>query len=94
VHVISKKAARLFWKKYPDSETPLRVWLKAMRDTEFKNLAELRSAFPSADNVGDLIVFNIRGNKYRLIASVHFNRRKVYVRHILTHEEYDKGRWK
>jgi mRNA interferase HigB len=94
VHVISKKAARLFWEKHPDSETSLRSWLKAMRDTEFKNLAELRSAFKSADNVGDLIVFNIGGNKYRLVASVHFNRGKVYVRHILTHEEYDRGRWK
>jgi len=94
VHVISKKAARLFWEKYPDSETALRGWLKAMRDTEFKNLAELRSAFRSADNVGDLIVFNIGGNKYRLVASVHFNRGKVYVRQILTHEEYDRGRWK
>ena len=89
-----KKAARLFWEKHPDSETALRSWLKAMRDTEFKNLAELRSAFKSADNVGDLIVFNIGGNKYRLVASVHFNRGKVYVRHILTHEEYDRGRWK
>ena len=94
MHVISKKAARLFWEKYPDSETALRGWLKAMRDTEFKNLAELRSAFRSADNVGDLIVFNIGGNKYRLVASVHFNRGKVYVRQILTHEEYDRGRWK
>jgi mRNA interferase HigB len=94
MHVISKKAARLFWEKHPDSETALCNWLRAMRDTEFKNLAELRSAFKSADNVGDLIVFNIGGNKYRLVASIHFNRGKVYVRHILTHEEYDRGRWK
>ena len=56
VHVISKKAARLFWEKHPDSATALRSWLKAMRDTNFKNLAELRSAFKSADNAGDLIV--------------------------------------
>jgi len=94
MHVISKKAARLFWEKHPDSETAFRSWLKVMRDTEFKNLAELRSAFKSADNVGDLIVFNIGGNKYRLVASIHFNRGKVYLRHILTHEEYDRGKWK
>ena len=94
MHLISKKAARLFWEKHPDSATALRSWLKARRDTEFKNLAELRSAFKSADNVGDLIVFNIGGNKYRLVASIHFNRGKVYVRNILTHEEYDRGRWK
>jgi len=54
----------------------------------------LRSAFPTADKVGDLIVFNIGGNKYRLIASVHFNRGKVYVRSVLTHQAYDREEWK
>ncbi len=44
--------------------------------------------------MGDLIVFNIGGNKYRLIASIHFNRGKVYIRRVLTHSEYDKGDWK
>jgi mRNA interferase HigB len=55
---------------------------------------ELRETFPSADMVNELTVFNIGGNKYRLVASVHFNRRKVYVRHVLTHVEYDLGNWK
>jgi len=50
--------------------------------------------FPSVDFVNNLAVFNIGGNKYRLIASIHFNRGKVYVRHVLTHQEYDKGGWK
>ena len=90
VHVISKKAARLFWEKYPDSETALRGWLKAMRDTEFKNLAELRSAFRSADNVGDLIVFNIGGNKYRLVVAVNYPYRMCYVRFVGTHQAYDR----
>jgi len=54
----------------------------------------LRHVFPPADQVGDLVVFNIGGNKYRLIASVHFNRQKVYVRRVLTHAEYDRGDWK
>jgi mRNA interferase HigB len=52
------------------------------------------SALPSADQVDDWIVFNIGGNKYRLITSIHFNRGKVYVRHILTHEQYLRGGWK
>jgi mRNA interferase HigB len=56
--------------------------------------SELRAIFPGADKVGDLIVFNIGGNKYRLIASIHFNRGKVYIRRMLTHTEYDKGGWK
>ncbi len=60
-------------------------------NSEFGSFNELRAAFPSADKVGDLIVFNIGGNKYRLITSIHFNRGKVYVRYILTHTEYDQG---
>ena len=94
VHVISRKALRLFWEQHPDSEIALRRWLKVIRHTDFKNFAELRTAFRSADKVNDWIVFNIGGNKYRLVTSVHFSRGKVYIRHMLTHQEYDKGRWK
>ena len=94
MHIISKKALREFWEKYPDSQTALVRWFKLIDKQELKNFAELRTVLPSADQVGDLIVFNIGGNKYRLIASIHFNRQKVYVRHVLTHAEYDKGDWK
>jgi mRNA interferase HigB len=55
---------------------------------------ELRGTFASADYVDGLTVFNIGGNKYRLIASIHYNRRKVYVRDVLTHEQYDREGWK
>jgi mRNA interferase HigB len=54
----------------------------------------LHKAFPTVDKGGDWIVFNIGGNKYRLLASVHFNRGKVYIRYVLTHPEYDRGSWK
>jgi mRNA interferase HigB len=94
MHIISRKALRLFWEQYPDSETALLRWFKVVRQSEFETLAELRAAFPSADKVGNWVVFNIGGNKYRLIASIHFNRGKVYVRHILTHAEYSRGKWK
>jgi mRNA interferase HigB len=91
MHVISRKALREFWQRHPDSEQPLRRWHTIVTKTNFDNFAELREAFPSSDLVGDLIVFNIGGNKYRLIASVHFNRQKVYIRRVLTHIEYDRG---
>jgi len=94
MHVISRKALREFWEKYPNSKTPLSRWFKIMEKQDFGTFAELRSIFPSVDKVDDLIVFNIGGNKYRLIASIHFNRGKVYIRHVLTHGEYDKGGWK
>jgi mRNA interferase HigB len=94
MHVISRKALRQFWERYPNSKSSLLRWFKIMYRGDFTNFNELRGTFPSANKVGDLIVFNIGGNKYRLIASIHFNRGKVYIRHILTHSEYDKGAWK
>jgi mRNA interferase HigB len=94
MHVISRKALRQFWEQHPDSQSALSRWFRIMERSNFGNLNELRATFPTADMVGDLIVFNIGGNKYRLIASVHFNRGKVYIRHVLTHAEYDKGAWK
>jgi mRNA interferase HigB len=94
MHVISRKALRTFWERRSDSEQPLRRWHQLMTTTDFASFAELRASFPSADMVGELTVFNIGGNKHRLIASIHFNRHKVYVRHVLTHAEYDVGNWK
>ena len=85
---------RAFWEKHPESESALARWFKVMRHTDFKNFAELREAFPSADKVDQWIVFNVGGNKYRLIAAIHFNRSKVYIRYVLTHREYERGNWK
>lgn len=65
-----------------------------MRKETFTNFAHLRATFPSADLVGVFTVFNIGGNNYRLIAVIHYNRSKVYIRHVLTHAEYDRGDWK
>jgi mRNA interferase HigB len=94
MHVISRKALLAFWERHPDSKEPLLRWYKIIEKSEFMSFESLRTTFPSADKVGDWIVFNIGGNKYRLIASIHFNRGKVYIRHILTHKEYDRGAWK
>ncbi|GAB4419602.1 MAG: type II toxin-antitoxin system toxin HigB [Anaerolineales bacterium] len=94
MHIISRKALQLFWEKHPDSQTSLLRWFKIVQKTDFDSFAALRRVFPSADKVEQWIVFNIGGNEYRLIASAHFNRHKVYVRHVLTHAEYDRGDWK
>ena len=94
MHVISRKALRRFWEQHPDSESALSRWFKIMQRSDFDSFEALRTTFPSADKVGDMIVFNIGGNNYRLIASIHFNRGKAYIRHVLTHREYDRGRWK
>jgi mRNA interferase HigB len=94
VHIITRKALAQFWEKHPDSRTALLRWYKIVHNTEFKSFSELRKAFPAADKVDHWIIFNIGGNKHRLIVSIHFNRGKVYIRHVLTHAEYDKGDWK
>jgi mRNA interferase HigB len=94
MHVISRKALFLFWERHPDSKEPLLRWHKIVEKSEFTNFEDLQATFPSVDKVGDWIVFNIGGNKYRLIASIHFNRGKVYIRHVLTHKEYIRGAWK
>jgi mRNA interferase HigB len=94
VHVISRKALRQFWEQHPDSQSGLGRWFTILDRNDFADFDALRATFPSVDQVGSLTVFNIAGNHYRLIAAIHFNRRRVYVRHILTHAEYDRGGWK
>lgn len=91
MHII---ALQSFWELHQDSKNSLSRWFKVIQQSDFGSFNELRAAFPTADKVGDLIVFNIGGNKYRLIASIHFNRGKVYIRNVLTHREYEKGAWK
>ena len=94
MHVIAKKPLKEFWVKHPDSKKPLEAWFRTIERSIFKAWSELKATFPTADKVGDRIVFNIGGNKYRLITVIHFNRGKVFVRDVLTHKEYDEGRWK
>lgn len=94
MHVISKKALKEFWSRHPDSEGPLKVWFRTIRRSSYQTWNELRETFKTADKVGAKIVFNIGGNKYRLITVIHFNRGKVFVRAVLPHKEYDEGRWK
>ena len=65
-----------------------------MRKGTFTDFSHLRSTFPSVDQVGVFTVFNIGGNKYRLITTIHYNRGKVYIRDVLTHAEYNRGNWK
>jgi mRNA interferase HigB len=94
MHIITHKRILEFAEKHPESESSLEHWYRTMKRANIDSFFTLRSIFPSADKVGKLTVFNIGGNKARLIAAIHYNRRKVFIRHILTHEEYNKGKWK
>lgn len=90
MRIISKKKLREFWTIHPKAKSPLSQWFRTVSKTDFESFNDLRKTFPSADWVKGLVVFNIGGNKYRLIASVHFNAQKVYVRHVLTHDDYNR----
>ncbi len=94
MHVITRRRLNEFAKLHPDVKNALAQWYRVIKQNEFSSFVELRELFPSADQVGKLTVFNIGGNKARLIAAIHYNRRKVYIRAVLTHSEYDEERWK
>jgi mRNA interferase HigB len=94
VRVISRKAVREFGKIHSDSVPSLSNWLQAARKAQWHNFAELRADFASADQVGRRTVFNIGGNKYRLIARVNYRNQRVFILHIMKHTDYVKGEWK
>jgi mRNA interferase HigB len=93
LHIISKKTIDDFVKKPPDARLPLDGWLGIMKKEVFQNFSELRKLFPSADKVNKCTVFNIGGNKFRLIAAIHYNRNKIFIRHLLTPAEYNLSKW-
>jgi mRNA interferase HigB len=94
MHVITRSRLIQFSDQHPDARVSLLVWYKIISVSAFGDFVELRQIFPSADQVGNFTVFNIGGNKFRLIALIDYNYRKIFIRYVLTHAEYDKNRWK
>mgnify|MGYP000184365155 CR=1 FL=1 len=94
MHIISRKQIKEFWEKHPTSETSLRNWFKTANSTDFHTFAQLKESFGSVDEVDGFHVFNIGGNKTRLIAKISFQYQKIYIHSVLTHAEYSKGKWK
>lgn len=72
----------------------IEAWYRIIKHSQFDTFSQLRKVFPSADHVGKFTVFNVGGNKARLIVAVHYNTQRVYIRHVLTHAEYDLNKWK
>ena len=98
MHVIKLGPLRDFWSKHRDAERPLKEWYDTAVRAKWRDITDVRKVYPHADAVeaGErtATIFNIGGNKYRLIVVIHYNRRKVYVRHVLTHAVYARGNWK
>ena len=94
MRIIGRKTIEKFKRNHADARSSFDNWYGVVSSRDWKSFVELRQVFPSADKVGPYIVFNVGGNKYRLIASVNFEVKTLLVRDLLTHKEYDRGGWK
>jgi len=94
MHIITHRRLTEAMNRHADCGTALNQWYRIMKRACLADFAELRNLFNSVDKVGDVYVFNVGGNKLRIIAAIHFNTSKVFIRHVLTHSEYDKGYWR
>lgn len=94
MHVISRKKLLEAAEKHGDLSQPLDVWYRIAKKAPWKNLTDVRQVFPTADAVDQFTVFNIKGNAYRLITEINYRTGRIFLRHVLTHAEYNKGDWK
>ena len=99
MRVISKKKLKFFWKRHGRAETSLRNWYKTVINAKWNSLVEVRNTFPHADEVrtdkgSRVIVFNVGGNRFRIISAVHYKSGIIFILDVLTHAEYVRGRWK
>ena len=94
MRIISNSALRAFAVRHPLADDPLQGWRRVIEKNSFANWMALKNAFNTVDKVGDLAVFDIGGNKYRLIAYIRFEKQIIYIKAVLTHTDYDKGAWK
>jgi len=92
MRLISNKTLREFANRQREAGEPLQAWRKLIERNAFDGFVDLRRVFNTVDKVGDYFVFNIAGNRYRLIAAIHFNTQTLYVRAVFTHAEYDHWR--
>jgi len=91
MRVLSKRALREFWARHPAAEKPLTVWYNHVVDARWETFAELRATFNSADQVGDRVVFNVKGNSYRVVAHVVYGPYyRMLIKFVGTHAEYDR----
>lgn len=95
--VISRRKIREFCQNHPgdvSAPTALTAWFNDVSGACWLKWADVRAMYSAADRVGELTVFNVGGNKYRIICEIHHDVPRVLIRHVLTHAEYDKGKWK
>ena len=94
MHIMSRKKLLEVGTHRADLAPPLDAWYRTAKKTTWKTLIETRQDFPTVDSFGAFTAFNIKGNEYRLIAEVFYANQTILIRGVLTHAEYDKGKWK
>jgi mRNA interferase HigB len=85
---------RDFCLTHADACDALYDWYRVASKAKWQNLIDVQSVYKSAESVGNFTVFNIRGNNYRLIVDIIYASHRIYIKYILTHAEYDQGKWK
>ena len=94
MHVISRKRLKEAARRHPELEAALDAWFRISKKALWQNLADVGRTFASADSVEKWTVFNIKGNQYRLVTEIHYRFRRIYIRHGLSHAQYDREKWK
>ncbi len=94
MHLMSIRQLRDDATRYPDAQQPIEDWYNIVRRTDWANLEEVKGTYRDAEAVGNFTVFNIKGNKYRLIVDIDYESSTIYYKYFLTHADYDKDRWK
>lgn len=94
MRVIGIESLVEFSKIHADSEAPLGAWLQTAEEADWEHIIDVRKVYPHADSVEGYTVFNIKGNKYRLITKITYKVKTIKIESVLTHSEYDEGRWK
>jgi len=91
LRVFAKKTLQEFWIQHPDSEQQLKSWYREAEKSEWQNSNQLKREYPSASIVGDnRVIFNIKGNNYRLIVKINFHYQMMWIRFVGNHKEYDR----
>ena len=99
MRIIKPTTLKSYWARHRDARPSLEDWLNEARAAKWQNLTEARRTYPSADAAtgasgATLTIFNIKGNHYRLITAIHYDRQRIFIRDFMTHAEYSKNRWK
>ena len=90
MRIVSKKALRDFWKRHPSAEGPLLAWYREAERADWATPAKIKDMYRNASIIGDSrVVFNIKGNTYRLVVKINYPYRIIYIRFVGTHAEYD-----